>query len=157
SNYRDAPIIGLNQYGSLLDHHRSLVSIDLSAYPPEPAPSRLSASATIFNKITRSCHHLQVLSIQPHIATIEAFEEGEWVCKNPRTLRVRVEGLKDEDKISVCLSELKAVRNMIEWRSSGGFVIEGETIGHRVNKQLLKLARLQMISLETNGYYLAIK
>ncbi|KAF9095980.1 hypothetical protein BGX23_012250 [Mortierella sp. AD031] len=143
------PFPSLYRFGSHLDHQDSLVTIEFTANGLEQVHSQPIASATIFNRVTR-------LSVRSHITTIEAFEDGEWVCRNLRILRVRVEGLNNKDDIDICLTDLKAARNTVEWWSSGDvIVVQGQTIEHRVNRQLLNLNRLQTVCMGTDDYYLA--
>ncbi|KAG0220271.1 hypothetical protein BGX33_003531 [Mortierella sp. NVP41] len=127
-----------------MDHSETLVSITLSSFKVEDTPFSRSASNRIFNKITRTCRRLQVLSQEPHITVIEALEEGEWVCKDLLILR-----------------ELSTIRASGDCNLAGsgedGQVNGPETISDRVVRQLLKLPRLKTVWLGTENYMLVTK
>ncbi|KAF9102870.1 hypothetical protein BGX29_004099 [Mortierella sp. GBA35] len=126
------PFPSIYRFGSHLDHQDSLVTIEFTANGLEQVHYQPIASVTIFNRVT--------------------------LCKNLRILRVCVEGLNNKDDIDICLTDLKAARNTAEWWSSGDvIVVLGQTIEHRVNRQLLNLNRLQTVCMGTDDYYLAAK
>ncbi|KAF9150157.1 hypothetical protein BG015_008034 [Linnemannia schmuckeri] len=58
----------------------------------------------LFNRITRWCSRLEVLTDRLHVVSIEAFEEGgPWGCKGLQTLRVKVDGTCDKEEIDAYL------------------------------------------------------
>ncbi|KAG0376114.1 hypothetical protein BGX24_008263 [Mortierella sp. AD032] len=97
---------------SILLHRESLLRIDVfhdSDFDFEEdnvaaVSNRFRESSQSLQLIPRSCPQLQVLNLYPHEMDMDEVEKGEWVCKNLRTLYIRVRGLDTTEKIAKAIA-----------------------------------------------------
>ncbi|KAF9094104.1 hypothetical protein BGX29_009658 [Mortierella sp. GBA35] len=94
-------------------------------------------ASTMLQLIPRSCRQLQVLSIRGYSLGIEELEEGEWMCKNLKELRLGVRGLTGKSEIDACLMRLQDLKKKRHRQDAIQEDVEGTTIADRVIRRLL--------------------
>ncbi|KAF9091763.1 hypothetical protein BGX23_004862 [Mortierella sp. AD031] len=138
----------------LLGHQETLTSIDMiqpsTVIQPDTPDSNPSAKKLVALNL-RSCRRLLSFSIPKHQVDIATAETYDWVCNDLRTLRVRFQGLETASAIDGCLDQLIARKSV---GAGAGLSHEGNSVGERVCRVLLRFKKFKTVWLGNKDYYL---
>ncbi|KAF9546218.1 hypothetical protein EC957_009957 [Mortierella hygrophila] len=100
--------MSLETITAILLHQPTLTSVshfyvqqdlDLEKADVAPVSTHFEGSAHYLQLIPRCCSRLDTLDLHFHEMDMDVVEQGSWVCKDIRKLRIRVKGLDTEEKI----------------------------------------------------------
>ncbi|KAG0220422.1 hypothetical protein BGX33_000097 [Mortierella sp. NVP41] len=138
----------------LLRHQETLTSIDMiqpsTVIQPDTPDSNPSAKKLVALNL-RSCRRLLSFSIPKHQVDIATAETYDWVCNDLRALRVRFQGLETASAIDGCLDQLVARKSV---GAGAGLSHEGNSVGERVCRVLLRFKKFKTVWLGNKDYYL---
>lgn len=134
--------------------HRDL---ELEKADIPPVSTHFEGSARYLQLIPRCCSQLEVLDLHFHEMDMDVVEQGRWVCKDIRTLRIRIKGLDTKEKIIKAIAlwrkgcwrrwQEKAGTTVVEEEKEEGKE-QGKTdlsIEARVARHLLQFEKLQRV------------
>lgn len=112
---------------------------------------QVRSSERLVQQILRSCPKLEHFDLSSHEMDMDEMEQGEWVCKDLTTFRVRIKGLGDKEMI---LKAIKLWRAGCwrRWQEKAGTIAAEEldrtdiSIEARVARHLLKFDKLSSVS-----------
>ncbi|KAG0271425.1 hypothetical protein BGZ95_000760 [Linnemannia exigua] len=93
---------------AILSHKATLTNLELfntiqgfevEAYEVAAVSNYFQESSLLLQLLPRECPLLDEFDIFLHEMDMDEVEQGEWVCKDLKTLRIRVKGLDTEEKI----------------------------------------------------------
>ncbi|KAG0364358.1 hypothetical protein BGX24_004646 [Mortierella sp. AD032] len=77
---------------------------DAEAYEVAEVSNYFQESSLLLQSFPRECSLLDEFDIFLHEMDMDEVEQAEWVCKNLKTLRIRVKGLDTEEKIKKAIA-----------------------------------------------------
>ncbi|KAF8947963.1 hypothetical protein BGZ47_007101 [Haplosporangium gracile] len=116
-----------------------------------PVLDHFQTSGRFIQLIPRCCPVLEVLDLYGHEMDMDAVEQSRWVCKDLKSLRIRIKGLNTKEKIlkAIALWRKGCWRG---WQEKAGTLVEKEeqeeqdgtelSIEARVARHLLKFDKL---------------